>query len=137
MRSGKPRENGFVRDMRLRVRLHPHRILRSIATTGPSIGFTMNWQLSLAAALLLPLLLLVSLRFVHRIRPIYRAYRKDRADIDGRVVETFGGIRVVRAFGRERTEALRYVVRYWAEAEGIPMPKPKRSRKKNSKGEDS
>lgn len=78
------------------------------------ILYALNWRLSLAVTLLLPLLLLVSLRFVHRIRPIYRGYRADRAEIDGRVVETFGGIRVVRAFGRERTEALRYAIGHHA-----------------------
>ncbi len=83
-------------------------VLRVVLTV--TVLLYLSWRLSLAAALLLPLLLLVSLRFVHRIRPIYRAYRHDRAEIDGRVVETFGGIRVVRAFGRERTEALRYAI---------------------------
>ena len=29
-----------------------------------------------------------------------------------------------------RTEALRYVLRYWAQAEGVAMPKPKRRQKK-------
>jgi len=44
-----------------------------------------------------------------RIRPIYRAVRKDVEEIDGRVGETFSGIRVVRAFGRETRELLDYM----------------------------
>ena len=36
-----------------------------------------------------------------QVRPIYRSLRKDAELIDGRVGETFSGIRVVRAFGRE------------------------------------
>jgi len=45
-----------------------------------------------------------------RIRPIYRAVRKDVEIIDGRVGETFSGIRVVRAFGRELRELVDYML---------------------------
>ena len=37
-------------------------------------------------------------------RPIYRSLREDNSNIDARVGETFGGIRVVRAFRREKRE---------------------------------
>jgi ATP-binding cassette subfamily B protein/subfamily B ATP-binding cassette protein MsbA len=67
-----------------------------------------NWQMAVAAVLLLPPVVFLNLLSINRIRPIYRSMRRDRADIDGRVVETFGGIRVVRAFGRESAEAARY-----------------------------
>lgn len=67
-----------------------------------------NWKLAVAATLLLPIIIALNLLYIRRIRPIYSSMRKDRAIIDGRVVETFGGIRVVRSFGRERTEARRY-----------------------------
>jgi ATP-binding cassette subfamily B protein/subfamily B ATP-binding cassette protein MsbA len=52
----------------------------------------------------------MSFTFSRRIRPIYRSVRKDVEQIDGRVGETFSGIRVVRAFGREMRELLDYVV---------------------------
>jgi ATP-binding cassette subfamily B protein/subfamily B ATP-binding cassette protein MsbA len=52
----------------------------------------------------------VSFVFSRRVRPIYRTMRKDVERIDGRVGETFSGIRVVRAFGRERRESLDYMV---------------------------
>ena len=42
-------------------------------------------------------------------RPIYRSLRKDAEQIDGRVGETFSGIRVVRAFGRELGELVDYM----------------------------
>jgi ATP-binding cassette subfamily B protein/subfamily B ATP-binding cassette protein MsbA len=45
--------------------------------------------------------MLMSFTFSRRIRPIYRSLRKDAERIDGRVGETFSGIRVVRAFRRE------------------------------------
>ncbi|RMF77622.1 MAG: ABC transporter ATP-binding protein, partial [Planctomycetota bacterium] len=72
----------------------------------------MNWRMSIAATLLLPIIIVLNLTYIRRVRPIYRSMRKDRGEIDGRVVETFGGIRVVRAFRRERTEALQYARRH-------------------------
>jgi ATP-binding cassette subfamily B protein/subfamily B ATP-binding cassette protein MsbA len=53
--------------------------------------------------------MLMSFASARRIRPIYRAVRKDIEQIDGRVGETFSGIRVVRAFGRETRELLDYL----------------------------
>ena len=51
----------------------------------------------------------ISFVFARRVRPIYRTVRKDVEQIDGRVGETFSGIRVVRAFGREMRELLEYM----------------------------
>ena len=48
--------------------------------------------------------------WLRRVRPIYRSMREDRSQVDGRVGETFGGIRVVRAFAREAREELNYAV---------------------------
>ncbi len=67
-----------------------------------------NWKLAIGAALLLPGVIVLKMLYARRIRPIYRSMRRDRAVIDGRVVETFGGIRVVRAFSRQRSESRRY-----------------------------
>jgi ATP-binding cassette subfamily B protein/subfamily B ATP-binding cassette protein MsbA len=53
--------------------------------------------------------MVMSLGFTRRIRPIYRSVRKDAEAIDGRVGETFSGIRVVRAFARETRELVEYL----------------------------
>jgi ATP-binding cassette subfamily B protein/subfamily B ATP-binding cassette protein MsbA len=71
-----------------------------------------NWKLALAATLLLPVIVVLNLVYIRRIRPIYRSMRKDRAEIDARVVETFGGLRVVRGFSRQKTEQRRYAVNH-------------------------
>jgi ATP-binding cassette subfamily B protein/subfamily B ATP-binding cassette protein MsbA len=71
--------------------------------------FTLNWRLAIMAMLVIPGAMLMSFVFARRIRPIYRAVRKDVEEIDGRVGETFSGIRVVRAFGREMRELLDYM----------------------------
>jgi len=75
-----------------------------------AILLTQNWQLALAALAIIPGAMLMSFASARRIRPIYRSMRKDAELIDGRVGETFSGIRVVRAFGREMRELMEYMI---------------------------
>jgi ATP-binding cassette subfamily B protein/subfamily B ATP-binding cassette protein MsbA len=70
----------------------------------------LNWRLALTALAIIPGVMLISFIFARRIRPIYRSLRKDIEQIDGRVGETFTGIRVVRSFGRELRELFEYLV---------------------------
>jgi ATP-binding cassette subfamily B protein/subfamily B ATP-binding cassette protein MsbA len=70
---------------------------------------SLNWRLAFAALALIPGIVLLSFTFARRVRPIYRTVRKDAELIDGRVGETFSGIRVVRAFRRETAESLEYM----------------------------
>ena len=74
-----------------------------------SILMSLNWRLALTAMAIIPGVMLISFISARRIRPIYRSTRKDVEAIDGRVGETFGGIRVVRAFRREAQELLDYM----------------------------
>jgi ATP-binding cassette subfamily B protein/subfamily B ATP-binding cassette protein MsbA len=87
------------------------------AIVSPSVSFirlfiaigvllALNWRLAIMAVMVIPGAMLISFVFARRVRPIYRAVRKDVEEIDGRVGETFSGIRVVRAFGREKRELL-------------------------------
>jgi ATP-binding cassette, subfamily B, bacterial len=69
----------------------------------------LNWRLALAALAIIPGVMVISFIFAKRVRPIYRSVRKDAEQIDGRVGETFSGIRVVRAFRREIHELLEYM----------------------------
>ena len=71
---------------------------------------TLNWRLALTALAIIPGVMLMSFIFAKRVRPIYRSVRKDAEQIDGRVGETFSGIRVVRAFRRELRELLDYML---------------------------
>jgi len=75
-----------------------------------AILLTQNWQLGLAVLAIIPGAMLMSFTSSRRIRPIYRSMRKDAELIDGRVGETFSGIRVVRAFGREMRELMEYMI---------------------------
>jgi ATP-binding cassette subfamily B protein/subfamily B ATP-binding cassette protein MsbA len=94
--------------------------LLQMAVVSPSISLvrlviavavllTLNWQLALVALAVIPGAVLISFTSSRRVRPIYRSMRKDVERIDGRVGETFSGIRVVRAFRREMLELLEYV----------------------------
>src|SRR5437867_6558442 len=83
-------------------------IIRLIIAVG--LLLALNWRLALTALAIIPGVMLVSFVFSRRVRPIYRVVRKDVERIDGRVGETFSGIRVVRAFGREMRELLDYVL---------------------------
>ena len=71
---------------------------------------TLNWRLALTALAIIPGIMLLSFVFAKRVRPIYRSVRKDVEAVDGRVGETFSGIRVVRAFRGEMRELLDYML---------------------------
>ena len=72
----------------------------------------LSWKTALVAMTLIPPIVLLNVVWLRRVRPIYRAMREARSAIDGRVVETFSGIRVVRAFRREKREARHYAVQH-------------------------
>ena len=74
------------------------------------ILFTLNWKLALTALGIIPPIMLLSMIAIRRIRPIYRAIRKDVSFVDGRVGEAFQGIRAVRAFGGEHRESTEYTI---------------------------
>jgi ATP-binding cassette subfamily B protein/subfamily B ATP-binding cassette protein MsbA len=74
-----------------------------------AVLLTLNWRLALMAMAVIPAAVLMSFASARRIRPIYRSVRKDVEQIDGRVGEAFSGIRVVRAFRRERREFVDYM----------------------------
>jgi ATP-binding cassette subfamily B protein len=70
---------------------------------------SLNWRLALTAVAIMPGVIAVSLIFIKRIRPIYRSLRRDAEVVDGRIGETFSGIRVVRAFRLEAREIAEYL----------------------------
>jgi ATP-binding cassette subfamily B protein/subfamily B ATP-binding cassette protein MsbA len=75
-----------------------------------SVLIWMSWRLAMGALVVLPLLALVSFLWLRKVRPVYRSAQQDRQEVDGRVNETFGGIRVVRAFRREPREDKGYAL---------------------------
>ena len=68
-----------------------------------------DWRMMVSGLMLVPLVYFSHRTWINRIRPLYRDVRSQRQDIDGYTTEAFGGMRVVRAFTRERSEARRFV----------------------------
>jgi ATP-binding cassette subfamily B protein/subfamily B ATP-binding cassette protein MsbA len=56
----------------------------------------------------LPVVFFTHRTWIGRIRPLYRDIRLQRQDIDSTATEAFAGMRVVRAFGRQRSESGRF-----------------------------
>jgi ATP-binding cassette subfamily B protein/subfamily B ATP-binding cassette protein MsbA len=63
-----------------------------------------DWRLLLGTLILLPLIYITHRTWINRIRPQYRNIRAQREEVDAQATESFGGMRVVRAFSRQRSE---------------------------------
>jgi ATP-binding cassette subfamily B protein/subfamily B ATP-binding cassette protein MsbA len=68
-----------------------------------------DWRLLLGAACMAPGFYWTERLWNRALRPLYRDVRKERQEIDAMSAEAFGGMRVVRAFGRQRRETARFV----------------------------
>lgn len=66
-----------------------------------------DWRLLLGALAIIPIVYFTHRTWISRIRPQHRRVRAQREEVDGLATESFGGMRVVRAFGRERSETTR------------------------------
>jgi ATP-binding cassette subfamily B protein/subfamily B ATP-binding cassette protein MsbA len=72
---------------------------------------TVDWRMMVGGSLLLPVVYFTHRTWIRRIRPLWRDVRSQRQNIDATATEAFGGMRIIRAFARERTESLRFVRR--------------------------
>jgi len=66
-----------------------------------------DWKLLLGAMILVPVVYITHRTWISRIRPQHRRVRAQREMVDSLATESFSGIRVVRAFGRQRSETTR------------------------------
>ena len=66
-----------------------------------------DWRLLLGALVAGPLVYATHRTWIMRIRPQHRRIRAERQRVDALATEAFGGMRVVRAFGRQRSETSR------------------------------
>lgn len=63
-----------------------------------------DWRLSLAAAIMIPPIVLIHAFMFRRLRPLWRNIQDDRSILSARLTDMYAGIRVVRSFRRERSE---------------------------------
>jgi len=72
---------------------------------------TINTQLTLVSIIILPFLLVTTLNFSRRVRPMWQAVREQNGVITSVMQENLSGLRVVRGFSREEFEQ----EKFWAE----------------------
>jgi ATP-binding cassette subfamily B protein len=66
-----------------------------------------DWRLLIGAFAMIPGVFLSHRTWISRIRPQHRRVRAQREEVDALATESFGGMRVVRAFSRQRAETSR------------------------------
>jgi len=86
---------------------NPWRAIMQLAGT-LIILTVVDWRMLLGAAAIIPATWLTHRTWINRIRPVFRDIRITRQGMDGHTTETFGGMRVVRGFGRQHGESSRY-----------------------------
>ena len=69
------------------------------------VMMTINWELALVALFPAPILMLVSYKFVQRVRPKYRDARETFGDLASRIENNISGIEVVKSFTTEAFES--------------------------------
>ena len=69
-----------------------------------SMLFYLSWQMTAITLVVLALFGVVMATAFKRLRPIFRERQKINADVTGRLGETLGGIRIIKAFGNEERE---------------------------------
>ncbi len=83
---------------------------RAIVQLGGSLAVLalVDWRLLIGSLALIPAVYFTHRTWIARIRPQYRDIRATRQHTDTHATEAFGGMRVVRSFGRQRSEAARF-----------------------------
>ncbi|RPG20381.1 MAG: ABC transporter ATP-binding protein [Phycisphaera sp. TMED9] len=99
---------GGVAELIFGLIYNPSRAIIQLVGSLVILAFT-DWRLLLGAIVLLPMVWLTHRTWIGRIRPLHRDHRLLRSQVDSHATEVFGGIRVVRAFGRSRGESSRFV----------------------------
>jgi ATP-binding cassette subfamily B multidrug efflux pump len=68
----------------------------------------LDWQLALVALAIVPIIAALLVRFVGRIRPLFREIQQTLGRLNSVLQEDLLGVRVIRAFAREDYETARY-----------------------------
>jgi ATP-binding cassette subfamily B protein len=98
---------GGVGELVFSILYNPWRAIVQLIGSLVVLAFV-DWRLLIGSLLLLPTVWLTHRTWISRIRPIFRDIRNTRQSVDAHATESFGGMRVVRSFGRQRTEAANF-----------------------------
>ncbi len=99
---------GQSADLLFSLLYNPWRAIVQLSGTLVILAWT-DWRLLVGATLLIPAAWFTQKAWIARIRPVFRAARATRTNIDAQATETFGGMRIVRGFSRARGEAFRFI----------------------------
>src|SRR5687768_2247591 len=95
---------GGVGELVFNMLYNPSRAVVQLIGSLAVLAFV-DWRLLLGSLALIPTVWLTHKTWIGRIRPLMRDIRNTRQSVDAHATESFGGMRVVRSFGRQRTEA--------------------------------
>jgi len=73
----------------------------------------LSWKLALASVVIIPLILLVSIWFFNRISKAYETYQEQEAILSTTLQENLSGVRVVKAFARQKYEKDKFEKDNW------------------------
>jgi ATP-binding cassette subfamily B protein/subfamily B ATP-binding cassette protein MsbA len=100
-------EGGSVADLVFGMLYNPWRAIIQLIGSLAVLAWV-DWTLLVGAMLLLPAVYLTHRAWINSIRPQFRAIRKQRELIDAGATESIAGIRIVRAFSRQKRESARF-----------------------------
>lgn len=98
---------GGVGELIFSMLYNPSRAVVQLAGSLFILAMT-DWRMLLGALALLPIVWFTHRTWIARIRPLWRDIRNTRQGIDAHATESFGGMRVVRSFSRQRHESVRF-----------------------------
>ncbi len=100
-------DGGGVADLIFNLLYNPWRAIITLIGSMVVLAWT-DWRLLIGSLILIPSVWLSHRTWINRIRPLYRDIRQQRQETDSHATEAFGGMRVVRAFSRQRSESGRF-----------------------------
>ncbi len=99
---------GAAGDLVFGMFYNPWRAVVQLLGTLAILAYT-DWRLLLWSIFIFPVIFITHKTWISRIRPMFADIRATRQYVDGHTTESFGGIRVVRGFSRQRHETARFV----------------------------
>jgi ATP-binding cassette subfamily B protein len=100
---------GGLADLIFSMIYNPWRAINQLIGSLTILAFV-DLRLLLGSIALLPTVWFTHRTWISRVRPIFRDIRNTRQQIDSHATEAFGGMRVVRSFSRQQTEAATFTV---------------------------
>ncbi len=99
---------GLAGELLFSMIYNPWRAIITMAGTLVILAFT-DWRLLAGGLLCIPAVWVTHKTWISKIRPLFRDAKQMRQQVDAHATEAFGGLRVVRGFGRSRSENARFV----------------------------